>query len=406
MHMPHTGHGPRLVACLASVALASALLAGCGGGGGGGAGASPPPPLPVVDVAVRGIGQNGAWVHLYRDVLHRPTTGTPPDVRVAVSPDAAGIAFTGTELVVADDIGTAGQQKLRVYRAADLSTPSPTPTAILTVPAPAGAVNARFRDLVVQGGDAYLYTSYDDNAFPRTYWDEIQVYRGIDASTNASSPDATLTLAQYTSGGIFQGSYGLAVDDDSLVALNHDSLFVALDPPGLTGAQAPDRTLTQAGDLGFTGSGLEVHLGAGELHVGFIGSVWVYADPAALTAASVPRVELGGPSDVFPAPNAMVRLGDRFFTGGVYLVSPIAVVGFDLDGTVPLFALPDVVLGPPTVGEQRIDGAADTLCVAGRDTAVVGCYGRASTLRDDDVPDVYFFDRDVLQIAEIRAAAR
>jgi hypothetical protein len=388
------------------VALAlGTLLAACGGsGGGGGGGGGGPVVVPVVDVAVRGSGLSGPRIHVYRDVLHGAVSGHAPNLRIGPPASIAFMAFTGAVLVLGADFGMANQNRIWVYTEADLAGTPVTPSVQCLLPPPAGAVTVSMKDLVVHDGDLYVLSVYLSAGPPWTFTWLTHVFRNVATLPGGTSPDATITHDEVVSSALSSAHESLAVDDDVLLATGRSRVYRNLAPGSLNGAVVPDGSvlLTSLGLLGLS----EVTIGGGEAYLHNALGVSAFADPAGIVAGATSRFDLQGPSSVIPRQGAILRLADRLFVRGPYNVSPVAIVGFDVGGPVPDFQPPDVMLGPPTVGDHHLSGAADTLVAASSTNGVVAVYARASLLVDGDEPSHYLWDVDVLQAEEVRAAER
>jgi hypothetical protein len=382
----------------------SAFFAACGGSGGGSGTPAPAPALPVVDAAVRGTGLSGPRIQIYRDVLHGVGSVAAPDVRISPPANIVFVGFTGTELVLAADFGVANQNRIWVYTQADLAAANPTPSVQCLLPPPAGAVTVSIKDVVVHGGDVYVFSLYLDGGSPFTFTWMTHVFRDVATLLGGAAPDATITHDQVTTAALSAAHETLAVDDDVLLATGRGRLYVSLLPGSLSGAVVPNTSIVLA-NLS-VGSVSRVILGAGNAYLHSTFTVSAFPDPANLSAGQVPDFTLQGPSSLVAGQGAILRLGDRLFSRGPFNTSPISVVGFDVAGAVNDFAPPDVMLGPPVVGDHRLDGAADTLLAASVATGVISVYSRASLLIDGDEPSIYLYDPEILSAAEVRAVER
>jgi hypothetical protein len=259
------------------------------------------------------------------------------------------------------------------------------------------------KDLVVHGGDLYVYSTYSTSPAPFTLTWVTHVFRDVATLPNATPPDATLTHEVLVTSGLSVSHDNLAVADDVLLATGNGQVFRNLAPGSLSGAVVPDASIL-LGDLDLTIC--KVALGGGEAYFHNSFSVHAFANASGLAAGQTARFILEGPSTVLPRQGAILRLGDRLFSRGPFNVSPISIVGFDVAGPVPDFLPPDVMLGPPTVGDHHLDGAADTLVAASPITGVVAVYPNASFLVDGAQPSFFLYDSEVLTAAEVRAVQR
>jgi hypothetical protein len=390
-----TGRGLRQVA-----ALAALLAAGCGGsGGGGGGGGRPSEPLPVVDVAVRGNGLSGPRILVYRDAL-RAEPGDPPDVRISPPASIAFMALLGSHLVLGADFGVANQNRIWVYGPADLAEANPTPAVQCLLSPPAGAVNVSMRGLVLHGADLYVHSVYDDGDAPRTFTWMTHVFRDVTTLPNAAPADARVTHDTLTTSLLLLAHESVAVDDDVLLVTGLGSVYVTQDPETLAGEEVPDGALALSIDLDVSSSS-RVVLGGGEAYF-YSFAVEAVAGAVDLQAGDPTRFRLLGPSTVQPGDDAVVRVGDRLFARAAP-GSGVAIVGFDVAGPVPDFAPPDVMLGAPVFGDQRLAGAGGALFAVSTASGVVAGYARPSLLVDGDEPSVFLYDTDVVQTAELRA---
>jgi hypothetical protein len=352
---------------------------------------------------VRGSAASGDRIHVYRDVLHGAVSGHAPDLSIGPPASIKFMAFTGTELVLGADFGMASQNRIWVYTQADLANAVITPSVQCILPPPAGAASVSMKDFAVHGGDLYVYSTYSTAVSPFTLTWVTHVFRDVATLPNATPPDATITHEVLVTSSLLASHDNLAVADDVLLATGNGQVFRNLAPGSLSGAVVPDASIL-LGDLGLPLC--KVALGGGEAYFHSPFGIRAFPNPAGLVAGQTPRFVLEGPSTVLPRQGAILRLGNRLFSRGPFNVSPISIVGFDVAGTVPDFLPPDVMLGPPTVGDHHLDGAADTLVAASPTTGVVAVYPNASFLVDGAQPSFFLYDPEVLTAAEVRAVQR
>lgn len=397
------------VSKLALVAvLTVGAIPGCGGGGGdGGDGPSavgPPAVTPVIDVALRGTDGSLPRIHIYRDVLHGPTSGAEPDARIPSPPSIRHMAFNGSHLVLAADYGNPGGNSILVYPPANLAQAVPLPGATVVLPSVVGATYAQIKALVVHDTDVYVLCSFSDQASPATLTVVTYVYRDVDSLTNASTADATITHNQIQVSGLFTSQDHLSVVGGLLWATVFGKLCRNLAPESLVGSVVPDRTLDLQADLGLDGREQAV-VARGDIYL-INREITAYADAADLAAGQQPLFRLAGPSGSLAVVDGFLRLRGRLFSLGYFPITPFAIVGHDVAGPVAEYAPPDVMLGPPVVGQQKLDGAADTLCAASTDLGIVAVYPNASSLPDEAKPTLYLWDPDISQAVELRVSER
>jgi len=339
-------------------------------------------------------------------VLNGPVSGQAPDARVSLPASIDFIEFTGTHLILGQDLGVANQNRIFIYTPADLLAAAITPSVSILLPPPVGMVNVVMRGLVIHGGDIYVYSIYDDGMPNRTFGLVTHVFRDVASLTSGAAPNATIAHASTTTSGIFIAHESIAVNDDVLAVTGFGRLFLSLAPANLIGNAIPDRELVLESGLE-VGSTSFVALSATDLYLYSTLVVAAFANPATVDKGELRRFTLAGPSIVLAVPGTgIVQLGSRLFTLSLFHVSPLTIVGFDVGGPVAQFAPPNVALGPPTFGQQVLDGAADVL-IAGTTlpgSGVVAGYANASTIVDSALPSFYLFDFDLLEVKEVRAA--
>lgn len=381
------------------------VLPACGGGGsssnsGGGGGGGNPPQVAVVDVAVRGLGSGGERIHLYFDILLSTDFVLAPDVVIEPPSDVVAMACTGLELVVAQDLPGGSVDQVRIYTDTDLALPVPTPSVALPIPQPAAVDGASIWGMDVVDGDIYVHCTFYEllGGLTVTHWMVTYVFRDAETLATNDLPDATLTHTMITSDSLFTAP-NLAMNDSAILAFGYGGIFVTSSPGTLAGNVGPDREVTSLDLLPQT---RQMYLG--ESNVYFFGgpTLTAFADAANLVNDQAILFELDGPSAIAPVQNGLVETGGALYTRGDVDQGGPPVHGFDLDPLPTFYIPPDVFFDAPVIGEQWIDGFADTLVCGQVDGGSVSVLIEASTAASDTPPDFYLYDPEIRQIDELR----